>query len=306
MHPHHADREKNLSVALLLNVVFTAIELVGGILTNSLAILSDALHDLGDSISLAAALVMERYAKKTPDAKRTFGYARLSLFSSFFAALVLVVGSIYILFEAIPRLLAPESVYVPGMIALALLGIVFNGIGMLRLRNGKSLNERVFSLHLFEDVLGWVAILIGSILILIFNIPILDPIITMGYTLFILWNVSKLLGQSVNLLMQGVPKDIDLGKVEAALKQVEGVVGMHDVHVWSLEGETTVFTAHVVVTAHTYTNSAATKDAIRHRLQEFGIGHPTIELETEGECPGGECADLHGTTRNSSQHIHSH
>ncbi len=306
MHSHDSDREKNIKVALLLNIVFTAIEIVGGLLTNSLAILSDALHDLGDTVALGAALVFERYATKNPDAKRTFGYARLSLFSSFLASLILIVGSIYILIEAVPRLLTPEAVYAPGMIVLALIGILFNGMGMLRLRKGKSLNERVFSLHLMEDVLGWVAILIGSILILLFNIPILDPIITIGYTLFILWSVLKLLGQSFNLLMQGVPNDIDLQNVENGLKQVNGVVGVHDMHIWSLEGETTIFTAHVVVTESALANSTATKDAIRHKLQGFGIGHPTIELEGESECPGGECMDLHGISHTSTTHLHSH
>ena len=161
-HDHHGD-VKNIKVAFFLNFGFAIIEIIGGFLTNSVAILSDAVHDLGDSLSLGLAWYFQKYSRKKSDSTYTYGYRRFSLVGALANSLVLIVGSILILTEAIPRIFNPQQAHPQGMMMLAVLGIAVNGVAMLRLRRGKSLNEKVVSLHLMEDVLGWIAVLVGAI-----------------------------------------------------------------------------------------------------------------------------------------------
>lgn len=284
----HNHREKNIGIAVTLNVSFTIIEIIGGLLTNSVAILADALHDFGDSIALITSYFLERQAKKPADKKRTFGYARLSLLSAFISAIVLILGSLFILSQAIPRLLNPEEVYAPGMIVLAVIGILFNGAAFLRLKKGSSLNEKVISWHMLDDVLGWSTILIGSIAIQIWNLPILDPLMTIGFLTFTLWGVTKNLRESLNIFLQGVPAHINIEAIKSDLLAIDGVTAVHDVHVWSLEGETDILTAHVAVSKELLSKPDETRVALKQRLEGHHIEHSTLELEGETFCSG-EC-----------------
>ena len=285
-------REKRVRYAALLNVVFTILELVGGLWTNSLAILSDALHDFGDSIALLGSWLFERGARKLPDTNRTFGYQRLSLFSALFSSSVLIGGSIFIIFQAIPRFFNPELVNAFGMVGMAFIGIIFNGAGFFLLKKGESLNEKVLSWHLLEDLLGWVAILIGGVIIHFWEIYILDPLMTIGLTVFILYNVAINLREAINILLQGVPKHINLEAVKEDLDSIKGVLGIHDIHIWSLEGETDIFTAHVVLDDETLKNqSEETKQKIKEILQKHHIEHSTIEIESKYYCIGMVCEE---------------
>ena len=289
------EREKRVRFATFLNVTFTIIEVFGGFWTNSLAIFSDALHDLGDSIALLISWYFERRSRKSPDINRTFGYQRLSLFSAFFSASILIVGSIIIIYQAIPRLFNPEFVNSSGMIGIAIVGILFNGAGFFLLKKGQSLNEEVLSWHLLEDVIGWIGILVGGTVIYFFNIYILDPIMTIGLTAFILFNVAKSLKEAFNILLQGVPRHINLDKVKKDLSSIKGVIGVHDVHVWSLEGETDILTAHVVMDDEMLKTPDETRIAIKELLKKHHIEHSTIEMESKYFCSGVECKewDLH-------------
>ncbi len=284
-------REKRVQIAALLNFGFTILEIVGGFWTNSLAILSDALHDFGDSIALLASWLFERGARKSPDTSRTFGYQRLSLFSALFSAMVLVGGSIAILFQAIPRVLNPENVNATGMVGIAIIGILFNGAGFFTLKKGESLNEKVLSWHLLEDVLGWAIILIGGVIIHFWNVLLLDPIMTVGLTVFILYNVSKSLKEAVNILLQGVPQHININKVKQDLLAIDGVIGVHDMHIWSLEGETDILTAHIVVDEERLKKPDKTRDAIKEVIRRHHVEHSTVELESRYFCSGIECKD---------------
>jgi cobalt-zinc-cadmium efflux system protein len=284
--PH---RERRVQIALFLNVTFTFIEFFGGVWTNSLAIFSDALHDFGDSIALFISWLFERGARKSPDTSRTFGYQRLSLFSAIFSSIILVGGSLIILFQAVPRLFTPRHINSVGMIGVAVVGIIFNGLGFTFLKKGESLNEKVLSWHLLEDVLGWVLILFGGISIHFWQIYIVDPIITIGLTLFILINVSKNLKETVNILLQGVPQHINLEAVKYDLLKISGVIGIHDIHIWSLEGETDIFTAHVIVEEKLLKTPDQTRKKIKKIIANHHIEHSTIELESKEFCSGIEC-----------------
>ena len=285
------EREKRIRLAALLNICFTIIEIVGGLWTNSLAILSDALHDFGDSVALGSSMVLERESRRKPDSSRTFGYQRLSLFSALFSALVLVGGSMVILSQVLPRLFNPEPVDGTGMVGLAIIGIVANGLGFTLLKKGESLNEKVLSLHLLEDVLGWVVVLIGGFIVRVWGIYIIDPIMTLGLTAFVLYNVAKNLRETMNILLQGVPKHISISAVKRELSAIDGVIAVHDVHIWSLEGETDVFSGHVVVDEALLRMPDEARRRVREVLRGHHIEHSTIELESKDSCSGIECED---------------
>jgi cobalt-zinc-cadmium efflux system protein len=287
-----SEREARVRFAAFLNFAFTIVELVGGLWTNSLAILSDALHDFGDSIALLFSWLFERGAKRSPDASRTFGYQRLSLFSALISASILIGGSIVIIVQAIPRFFNPEPVNAFGMLGIAIIGITFNSAGFFLLKKGESLNEKVLSWHLLEDVLGWITILIGGIIIYFWKFYLIDPIMTVGLTVFILYNVSKNLREAINILLQGVPMHINLEAVKADLKGIKGVIGMHDVHVWSMEGTTDIFTAHIVLDDEALKEPPEQiKQIIKGTLLKHHIEHSTIELESEGRCTGMVCEE---------------
>jgi cobalt-zinc-cadmium efflux system protein len=287
------DREKRVRFAAFLNAAFTVLEIAGGIWTNSLAILSDALHDFGDSVALLVSWIFERGARRQPDASRTFGYQRLSLFSALFSASILIGGSIVIIFQAIPRFFNPELVNAWGMVGIAVIGVIFNGAGFFLLKKGESLNEKVLSWHLLEDMLGWIGILVGGVIIYFWKIYLLDPILTVALTAFILYNVTKNLREAINILMQGVPKHINLEAVKQDILAIKGVIGLHDIHIWSLEGETDVFTAHVVLDNETLRSPEPTKQTIKETLLKHHIEHSTIELESKYHCSGMICEERH-------------
>jgi cobalt-zinc-cadmium efflux system protein len=284
-------REKRVQIAAFLNVAFTILEIFGGFWTNSLAILSDALHDFGDSIALLASWLFERGARKSPDTSRTFGYQRLSLFSALFSAMVLVGGSIIIISQAIPRILHPQTVNATGMVGMAIIGVLFNGMGFFSLKRGESLNEKVLSWHLLEDVLGWAIILVGGLIINFWDVYLLDPIMTLGLTVFILYYVSKNLKEAINILLEGVPAHININEVKHDLLEIDGVTGVHDMHIWSLEGETDILTAHIVADEVHLKKPDQTRKAIKEVLKRHHIEHSTIELESKYYCSGIECEE---------------
>jgi len=289
-----SEREERVRFAAFLNVTFAIVEVVGGLWTNSLAIFSDALHDFGDSIALIVSWLFERGARKSPDTRYTFGYQRLSLFSALFAASILIGGSIVIIIQAIPRFLNPEMVNAFGMVGFAVVGIIFNGVGFFLLKRGESINEKVLSWHLLEDVLGWVGVFIGGIIIYFWKFYLIDPIITVALTAFILYNVIKNLREAIRILLEGVPKHINLEVVKQNIQAVKGVLGIHDIHIWSLEGETDVFTAHVVLDDKTLKEQAEqTRQTIKETLLKHHIEHSTIELESQYRCVGVVCEERH-------------
>ena len=284
-HKHgHTHDTSNIKVAFFINLLFTIIEIIGGVMTNSIAILSDAVHDLGDSLSLGLAWYFQNYSKKKRSPSFSYGYGRFSLLGAMINSIVLVVGSIFIFIEAIPRLIEPQQPETQGMMILAVLGVVFNGAAVLRLKKGTSVNERVVSLHLLEDVLGWFAVLIGSIIMHFFDIPIIDPILSLGIALFILMNVYKNLKEAIQIIMQGVPDDTNVKEVERRLVSYPEIKEIHDIHVWSMDGEYNIMTAHIVVHHEgPLKELEPLKKKIREDLEEFSIEHVTLEFEVVDE-----------------------
>lgn len=281
--PRHED-VKNIKAAFFLNLTFTFIELVGGLLTNSVAILSDAVHDLGDSFSLGLSWYFQKVAKKPRTKEYTYGFKRFSLLGAVINSLVLIVGSVVILAHAIPRLFNPQQPNVKGMLLLAVLGVIINGLAVIRLRKGSSINERVVSLHMLEDVLGWMAVLIGAGIMYFIDAPFIDPLLSVAISLFILYNVYSNIRRSLHIILQGSPLELDMEEVKQSIMDINEVQSVHDIHAWSVDGEYNVMTIHVVVKdALTMEEHQRLKLLIRKRLMSMGIQHSTIELESYDE-----------------------
>lgn len=284
-HHHHDHTDvKNIKVAFFLNFGFTIIEIIGGIMTNSIAIISDAVHDLGDSLSLGLAWYFQKVAKKGRDNQFTYGYKRFSLLGALINSMVLIIGSVIVLSAAIPRIFHPVQAEAVGMFWLAIVGIVVNGAAVFRLKKGNSINEKVVMLHLLEDVLGWAAILVGSVFMYFFDIPILDPIMSIGISCFVLFNVYKNLRDSFRVILQAIPGDIDIKQIESHLLAFDQVQKIHDLHIWSIDGNYNILSVHIVVKqALIIEELAEIKSKIRASLSEIGIQHATFEFETEDE-----------------------
>jgi cobalt-zinc-cadmium efflux system protein len=290
-HHHHHEGSKNLSIAFFLNLSFTVIEFIGGLLTNSMAILSDALHDFGDSVALGLAWYFEKYSTKRPSPDFTYGYRRFSIMAAFFNSAILLGGSVLILIFAVPRLFNPQMPDALGMIYLAILGVLVNGAAVFKLRKGKGLNQRVVRLHLLEDVLGWVAVLLGAIIMMFYDLPIIDPILSVLIALYILWNVMKNLKSSLQIFLQAKPDFFESEKFKMEVSQMLGVDGVHDLHIWSMDGESGILTLHLKLSNGQNEHSVVKlKEAIREKARSFGVNHTTIEVEYPTEnCGQPDC-----------------
>ncbi|MDO9153025.1 MAG: cation diffusion facilitator family transporter [Paludibacter sp.] len=283
-HQHNHADVKNIKVAFFLNLGFTILEIAGGIFTNSIAILSDAVHDLGDSLSLGLAWYFQKVAKRSSDNSYSYGYKRFSLLGAVINSIVLVVGSVFILSEAIPRIFNPEHTNVKGMFILAIIGVLVNGAAVLRLKKGDTMNEKVVSLHLLEDVLGWVAILVGSVVMYFFEVPVLDPLMSVGIAFFVLYNVYKNIKLSLRIILQGIPQEIEMSEITDELQKISEIESVHDLHIWSIDGNYNVMTVHVVLKQTADMDKISMlKAKIRESLALKNIQHSTIEFENIDE-----------------------
>jgi cobalt-zinc-cadmium efflux system protein len=286
---HHHHTSGNLAVAFWMNTGFAIIELIGGLMTNSVAIMSDALHDFGDSLALGSAWFFERKATQKRTQTYTYGYKRFSLVGVMINAVVLSVGSIFIFIEAIERLFSPMQPETTGMIYLALLGIAVNGAALLRLRTGESISEKVISLHFIEDVLGWVAVLIGSIIMKFTYAPFIDPLLSIFIAVFIVVNIYRNMKGAFQIILQGVPQDVSEDRVMTELKKFEEIESTHDLHLWTMDGNYNILTTHLVL--HEPMDAVTLeklKVNIKSRLREIHVQHATIEFEVKGMICGDE------------------
>ena len=279
-HNHSHQITDDIKLAFFLNFSFAILEIFGGLWTNSLAIVSDAVHDLGDSVSLGLAWYLEKHSNKKSDRAFSYGYRRLSSLAALINTLILFIGSLYVISQAIPRVLNPEPTDAKGMILFAVLGIAVNGLAMLRLTKTTSLNGRVVAWHLLEDALGWVAVLIVSVALLFTDIYILDPILSISIAVYILYNAIANLRQTLLLFLQAVPENIDLQQLETSILALEKVNSLHHTHVWSLDGEHHVLTTHIVIENNTTREEILSiKGTIQHLGQELHLEHITVEIE---------------------------
>ena len=282
-HEHHYKTEKNILIAFFLNIGFSIFELIGGIFTSSVSIISDAIHDAGDALSIGLSFFLERKSNKACDEVYTFGYRRYPTLGALITTSILLVGASLVIYNSILRLINPVELKYDGMIVIAIFGIIVNFLAAYFTREGDSLNQHAVNLHMLEDVLGWVVVLIGSIIIKFTNIYYIDSIMSIGISIFLIMEAIKNMKEILNLILEKVPNNISINDVKKCILSIKEVKDIHHVHIWSLDGNKNYATMHVV-------SNRNIKEEIRNKLKEIGIDNVTIELENTSEkCLHKEC-----------------
>ena len=270
--------ERNIFVAFLLNLAFSVFELVGGLFIGSIALLSDAVHDFGDALSICFSYLFERKSHRAPDGRYTYGYARFSLLGGVLTTVILIFGSLGVLYHAILRILHPTPIHYDGMILFAIVGVIINSAAVFFTQKGTSLSQKAVNLHLWEDALGWVVVLIGAIVMRFTDFAILDPILSILTAAVILIHAAKLLNSLFRIFLQAVPEGLDPAHIRATLCDIDGVHDVRHIHIWSLDGNTHTATMHVVA-------DTALKQTLREALNSLGIPHATLEFDREDPRP---------------------
>lgn len=292
--------ERNILIAFILNFLFSVFEFVGGVITGSVAIISDAVHDVGDAVSIGISYFLEKKSKKQPDQVYTYGYARYSVIGSVITTMILLVGSVAVIYQAALRLFSPRPIHYNGMILFAMVGVCVNFCAAFFTREGNSLNQKAVNLHMLEDVLGWVVVLIGAIVMRFTDFSLIDPIMSVCVAVFILIGSLRNLKEALDLLLEKAPRGVEPQEMRAHIMEIDGVLDVHHIHVWSMDGQRNYATLHVVTNAKPH----EIKKKIREELKEHGIGHATLELETAGEhCHEEHC---HVEDAPGGHHHHHH
>lgn len=294
--------EKNILIAFILNLSFAIFEFFGGIFTGSVAIVSDAIHDVGDATSIGISYFLEKKSKKKPDEKYTYGYLRFSVIGSVITTLILLVGSVVVVINAINKIMNPTEINYKGMIVFAVFGLVINFIAAVVTHGGGSLNQKAVNLHMLEDVLGWAVVLVGAVIMNFSDIKIIDPLMSIGVAVFIFINAFKNLKEVLDLFLEKTPHGISIEEIKAHIFEIDGIEDVHHIHIWSMDGNSNFATMHVV------TNCGAheIKEKVRAELYEHGISHVTLELEAVGEhCHENDC-NAHLNVKSGHAHHHHH
>lgn len=285
-HGHHHGMEsimnqetsKKMLIVFSVNIFFSVIEFIFGFLFNSIAILTDAVHDLGDALSIGLATYFERQSTKEANDQYSFGHQRFSLLGALVTAIILLGGSSIILITAVPRLIEPEIVNHQGMFWLSLFAIAANGFSAWLMSRGESHNESLLNLHMLEDVLGWVGVLIVSILLNYTDWYFLDPLLSIGIASFIIYKTWPLFKETIEIFLEATPKGLSREKIEQSILTIEGVTNVSHLHVWSIDGKEHAMTVTISTTINRMENTEAIKDKVRENLSDYAIHHSTIEV----------------------------
>lgn len=290
--------EKKILTAFILNLAFSVLEFFGGIFTGSVAILSDALHDLGDAVSIGISYSFEKKSKKQPDDKYTYGYGRYSLLGGAVTTLVLLFGSVAVIIGAVGRILSPREINYDGMIIFAVVGAAVNFIAAYFTHGGHSKNQKAVNLHMLEDVLGWIVVLVGAIVMRFTDFAMIDPLMSIGVSVFIFINAAKTLKEITDVFLEKTPEGINISELKEHILAVQGVIDVHHIHLWSINGESTYATVHIVAQGDFH----SVKDSVRAELKEHGIVHATIETESPSEHCREESCKVHQTAGRGHHH----
>ena len=294
--------QSKILIAFILNLAFSVFEFIGGAITGSVAIISDAIHDVGDATSIGISYFLEKKSKKQPDDTYTYGYARFSVIGGVITTVILLVGSVAVVYNAILRIFNPVEINYNGMIIFAVFGVVVNFLAAHFTSGGHSINQKAVNLHMLEDVLGWAVVLIGAVVMRFTDIRIIDPVMSIGVAVFILINAIKNLREVINLFLAKLPSHLKIYEIKEHICEIEGVLGVHHIHIWSMDGQNNYATMHVVCEG----DSHEIKHKIREELKEHGIGHVTLELEEEGEDCHEEHCHVHYEESSHGHHHHHH
>src|SRR5574344_794744 len=279
----------NMKVAFILNLSFSLFELIGGLITNSISIISDSIHDFGDAISLLISLFLDKKSHKKPTKIYTYGYRMYSVLGALITSIILLIGSLYVIYKSAPRLMQPVEVDHTGMLILAVIGVVINGYVAYKTMKTSNLNEKSVSLHMLEDALGWVAVLIGSIIIKITGWYVIDPLLSITIAIFLIYHVMKELKEILNIFLRKSPENVDIDKIKLELLNVKNITDIHHIHVWSMDNINNYATLHVKVSEKlTFKELDEVKDSVRKIIKKNNIDHATIEVDFD-KCQEATC-----------------
>ena len=294
--------EKNILLAFILNLSFSVFEFAGGIFTGSVAIMSDALHDTGDALSIGIAYFLEKKSRRHPDSKYTYGYRRFSVLGSLITTVILLTGSVLVITNSINKILNPSEINANGMIIFAVIGVGVNLLAAFFTHKGDSLNQKAVNLHMLEDVLGWAVVLVGSVVIKFTGFVLIDPVMSICVALFILIGALKNLKEIADIFLEKTPENIDINEITEHIEHIVGVKDVHHIHLRTIDGSTNFATMHIV----TDENSKEIKEKVREELKEHGIAHATLEIETSDEiCESRHC-HVEFESAGHSHHHHHH
>ena len=268
--------EKNILIAFLLNFFFSIFEFIGGTFTGSVAIASDAIHDMGDALSIGLSFYLEKISKKKPDNNYTYGYLRYSVMGSFITTIILLVGSCLVIVNAISKILNPVEIHYNGMILLAIFGVIVNFLAAYFTHEDSSLNQKAVNLHMLEDVLGWFVVLIGAFIMKLTNFHLIDPLLSIGVALFIFMEAFHNFKEIIDLFLEKTPRNISIDSLKETILSIDGVLGVHHIHIWSIDGYSNYATMHIV-------SNKNIKEIVKKELKKLGISHTTIEIESPKE-----------------------
>ncbi len=287
--------QKNILFAFALNLFFAVLEFVGGLFTGSFAIISDSLHDLGDAAGIGISFLFEKKSTQKPDDIYTYGYGRYSVMGSIVMTIILLFGSVTIIYNAIIKLLNPSEINYNGMIILAIIGTAVNLIAALITHKGESLNQKAVNLHMLEDVLGWIVVLIGAIVMKLTSITVIDPLLSIVVALFVFISALKTLASALSVILEKAPKELNISELKAELLEIDGIKDVHHIHLWSMDGNTSYATMHIV----SDDSPANIKETVKNKLKNLHIIHSTLELESSNE----HCNQI---SCEISEHHHDH
>ena len=236
---------ENISFAFFLNIIFMVVVAIGAVFTNSMAILADLLHSLSDTFALGFSWFFQRFSEKEEDNDFTYGYRRFSLLGAIITSSIVIIGSFLILVESVSRLFTPIEPHAYGMVVVAIFAIFLKILSICKIRGGKTLNERAVSIHLIGDLMGWVALLIVGGILIFFNIPILDVLLSIAITIWMIYNLAKTLFYSFKILLLQAPENVNQEKLKKDILSVEGIDDIIKFYLWSLDSEKNILTVKI-------------------------------------------------------------
>ena len=301
--------DRRLIVSLGLNLLITLLQIVGGILANSLGLLSDAAHNLSDVVALGLSLWAVRLGRRPATPRRTFAYKRAEILVAMFNSAVLVAISVYIIVEAVRRMAAPQSVEGLYVVGFAAAGLVINGVAALLLRShGGDLNLRSAFLHLLGDAVTSLGVMLSGLVVYFTGWNYADPLVSVLVSVWIGREAVVIVRKTVNVLMEGTPENVEFADVDQAMLAVPGVKGVHDLHIWAISSSDLALSAHVVVADAALSELGELMTGLKDMLaRDFGVGHVTVEMEDEGgRCAGSSCDLVPVVLKHNGEHLGHH
>ena len=291
-------------LAFFLNLSYAIVEFIAGGVFGSSAVLADSVHDLGDAIAIGVSAFLETISNREEDSRYTLGYKRFSLLGALVTAVILMTGSVFVILENLTKLFHPQPVNVEGILWLGIIAVTINVLASLVVRNGKTKNESILSLHFLEDTLGWVAVILMAIILRFTDWYILDPLLSLVISFFIMSKALPRFWSTLKIFLDAVPEGVDIKKIKSDLEQLDHVASVNQLNLWTMDGLEKNAIIHVCL--EQIEDMEASKTAIRHHLKDIGFHNITIEVDSDQDSHACHKRDIHAIESQSGHDHHHH